>query len=181
MVKDGRILGLAVSRAFGDGRWKWSRELQQQAEKRFFGPQLREPLLTPPYLTAEPVITTTIIEPEKGDFLIMASDGLWDRLTNEQAVELVSKWLTSNDITKEVPPSNPAPTPNAIPPRWISARTNPNPTMAYTNMQTADERQFVVVDENAATHLVRNALGGGDEDMLCGMLTVHPPYARNLR
>ncbi|KAM0793947.1 hypothetical protein BDR22DRAFT_815963, partial [Usnea florida] len=47
LLKDGRVLGLT---------------------RRVFGPQ--------PYLTALPVETTTKTEPENGDFLLMASDGL---------------------------------------------------------------------------------------------------------
>jgi len=41
LIKDGRILGMAVSRAFGDSRWKWSRQLQEKARDRFFGPATR--------------------------------------------------------------------------------------------------------------------------------------------
>lgn len=177
-MKDGRILGLAVSRAFGDGRWKWSRQVQEEAQRRFFGPPIREPLISPPYLTALPVVTTTKIEPENGDFLIMASDGLWDRLTSEQAVELVSRWLKTHDVTKEMPAPK---EPNAIPVHGILNRRNPDPKMAYTDNQAADEKQFIVIDDNAATHLTRNALGGGNEDMLCGLLTVSSPYSRNVR
>ena len=33
MIKDGRILGMAVTRAFGDARWKWPRDIQEQAQK----------------------------------------------------------------------------------------------------------------------------------------------------
>ena len=180
-MKDGRVLGLAVSRAFGDGRWKWSRQVQEEAQRRFFGPRIREPLISPPYLTALPEVTTTKIEPENGDFLIMASDGLWDHLTNEQAVELVSRWLKTHDVTKKTSAPELAQAPNAIPILEVSNRRNPNPNMAYTDIQAADEKQFVVMDDNAATHLTRNALGGGNEDMLCGLLTVNPPYSRNVR
>ena len=180
-MKDRRLLGLAVTRAFGDGRWKWSRQVQEEAQKRFFGPRLRENLVSPPYLTALPEVTTTKIEPENGDFLIMASDGLWDLLTSEQAVDLVSRWIKTHDIRKM--PSAPAraQAPNATPMLEISSRRNPNPNAAYTNIRAANEKQFVVLDDNAATHLIRNALGGGDEDKLCGLLTVNPPYSRNVR
>lgn len=44
--------------------------------------------------TAEPEITTTRVR--KGDFLIMASDGLWDCITSEEAVGLVGIWLENN-------------------------------------------------------------------------------------
>ena len=180
-MKDGRVLGLAVTRAFGDGRWKWSRQVQEEAQRRFFGPRPREPLISPPYLTALPEVTTTKIEPENRDFLIMASDGLWDLLTSEQAVELVGQWIKTHDVTKKPSAPDRAQAPNSTHMLKISYRRNPNPDAAYTDIRAADEKQFVMLDDNAATHLARNALGGGNEDMLCGMLTVNPPYSRNLR
>ena len=82
LLKDGRVLGLTVTRAIGNSKWKCSRRVQEEEQRRFFGPQ--------PYLTALPVETTTKTEPENGDFLVMASDSLWDHLTNQQTVELVS-------------------------------------------------------------------------------------------
>lgn len=201
MIKDGRLLGLAVTRAFGDSRWKWSREQQEQARDRFFGPQLREPLLTPPYLTAEPVITTTAIEPERGDFLILASDGLWDELSSAQAVDLVGRWLQTNDVTKEAAPPAPtalatAPTIQPLPTTTSTEQkstTNSPPTKrinpagssrAYTTLSPRlqnDSSTFIVKDNNAAVHLARNALGGSDEDRLCGLMTAQPPHARNMR
>ena len=111
----------------------------------------------------------------------MASDGLWDHLTNEQAVDLVGRWLETHDATKGIEPPDLARAPKAIATRKISERKNPNPAMAYTTTPSADEKYFVVADDNAATHLARNALGGGNEDMLCGMLTPSPPYSRNIR
>ncbi|KAK5013637.1 [Pyruvate dehydrogenase [acetyl-transferring]]-phosphatase 1, mitochondrial, partial [Cryomyces antarcticus] len=41
--------------------------------------------------------------------------------------------------------------------------------------------RFVVQDKNAATHLVRNALGGKDQDMVCALLTLPSPYSRRYR
>ena len=181
MIKDGRILGMAVSRAFGDVRWKWPRALQEQAEKRFYGPRPRENLLTPPYLTADPVITTMKIDPEKGDFVILATDGLWDNLSSEQAVYLVGRWLESHDPAEEVTTPNLARAPSAMAGKGISSRKNPNPNMEYSWRIRVDVDDFVVVDENAATHLARNALGGGKEDLLCGKLTPIAPLARNIR
>ena len=41
--------------------------------------------------------------------------------------------------------------------------------------------RFVYEDKNAATHLVRNALGGKDRDMVCALLTLPSPYSRRYR
>jgi len=46
---------------------------------------------------------------------------------------------------------------------------------------TGQDQRFVVEDKNAATHLVRNALGGKDNEMLSALLTLPAPYARRFR
>ncbi len=181
VIKNGRLLGLAVTRAFGDGRWKWSRPVQDKAAKRFYGPAPREGCLTPPYLTAEPVITTTKIEPQNRDFVIMASDGLWDNLTNAQAVELVGRWLETHD-----PEQEPLPQPSmgllTSPAQNDALRgRKPEADRNYTGQRLANPESFVVVDENAATHLARNALGGGDEDLSRGAMMAQPPFSRRVR
>ena len=133
-------------------------------------------------------------EPEKGDFLIMASDGLWENLTSEQAVALVGKWLDLNNV--EDAPSLVLPEDSdddtyepfmeestRVLPFTTKQRPSNNltPDMAYTNVAYADEKNFVVVDDNAATHLARNALGGAQEDLLCGIFSADPPLRRKLR
>jgi pyruvate dehydrogenase phosphatase len=91
IIKKGRVLGWGLSRAFGDAVCKWSLEVQQRVHEEYLGDRIESDCLTPPYFTAEPVITTTTIR--KGDFVVMASDGLWDCLTNEEVVGLVGGWL----------------------------------------------------------------------------------------
>jgi pyruvate dehydrogenase phosphatase len=49
--------------------------------------RLSEPLRRP-VLTAEPSIYTRALHPQD-KFIIFASDGLWEHLTNQQAVEIV--------------------------------------------------------------------------------------------
>lgn len=46
MIKGGRVLGIMVSRAFGDARWKWPLELQQSFVERFCGTAPRSPTET---------------------------------------------------------------------------------------------------------------------------------------
>jgi pyruvate dehydrogenase phosphatase len=48
-------------------------------------------------------------------------------------------------------------------------------------VQAGENERFVVQDKNAATHLVRNALGGKDKDMVCALLTLPAPYSRRYR
>lgn len=187
IIKDGRLLGLAVTRAFGDGLWKWPKEVAEEAQQRLFGRRPRPGSISPPYLTAEPVITTTKISPQNGDFLIMASDGLWDNLSSEEAVGLVALWLEQNDISATPPPLPPIElviqesNERARTQRQGMRRRGPKSKNAYTESIYTQEKQFVVKDENVATHLARNALGGGNEDVLRGRMTVPPPFSRNLR
>ena len=119
----------------------------------------------------------------------MATDGLWDRLTNEQAVNLVGTWLQNYSPSVEAQiSSTPPPDIGDLEQertniqREARGRGKPEPQKAYpAQVARADAKHFTVKDNNAATHLVRNALGGSNEDMLRGLLTVPPPYSRNLR
>jgi len=196
VVRNGRILGgLEPSRAFGDSFYKWTRETQERIKLNFFGRTPSQLLRTPPYVTAEPVVTTTKVEPEKGDFVVMATDGLWEMLTNEEVVGLVGQWLESQakGSTSDGGKSS------SMLKSWISNADTKLPIEknSQTNskekggqrapirqlqwqVNSSDDR-FVVEDKNAATHLVRNALGGRDRDMVCALLTLPSPTARRYR
>lgn len=168
--KNGRTLGMAPARVFGDGMWKWSREIGKECYAHFWSFKPRDPkvYLTPPYLTAEPAITTTKIE-RKGEYMIIATDGLWDCMSNEQAVNLVEMWLqakkTGNFSQK---------------PKREWKKEGLAKRIDINNKRVKDE-DFVVRDENCATHLVRNALGGGDEEMLCAIVGAAPSWSRGAR
>jgi pyruvate dehydrogenase phosphatase len=72
--KSGRVHGIAISRAFGDARWKWPESLTQLAHRTVCGPAPRPNgvIKTPPYLTAEPdVMSCNIQSGARPDFLIM--------------------------------------------------------------------------------------------------------------
>ena len=195
VVHRGRILGgLEPSRAFGDAGYKWSREVQERMKKFFLGKTPSPILKTPPYVTAEPIITTTKVDPAQGDFVVLATDGLWEMLTNEEVVGLVGKWLEENQSSissennttswaksffssqsKKLPVEKPAVT-------STEGGEGQRAPLRQTqwDVKTTDDR-FVVEDKNVATHLVRNALGGRDRDMVCGLLTLVSPYARRYR
>jgi len=147
VVRNGRVLGqLEPSRAFGDAAYKWTRETHSQLRQhRLFVRSQSPALLTPPYVTAEPVVTTTKVEPEKGDFMVLATDGLWDMLSVDEVVGLVGKWVD-----------------NKAKPGKINDK-------------------FTIQDKNAATHLARNALGGGDENYVSALLTIPSPQSRRFR
>jgi pyruvate dehydrogenase phosphatase len=166
--KTGRVLGIMVSRAFGDGLWKWPLEVILECKEKFFWKAPRPGYKTPPYLTAEPVVTTTQIR-GNDEFMILASDGLWDHLSNEQAVKLVEMWLVAQ---KEGTIGKTARRPQAV--GKVTTKT------LYGDERMKD-KDFTVEDQNVATHLVRNALGGADTEKLCGLVGVQPPLAREVR
>ena len=98
VVRNGRVLGsLEPTRAFGDAVYKWTRDIQDVIKRQFFGKTPSPLLKTPPYVTAEPVVTSTEIEPANGDFVVMATDGLWEMLTNEEVVGLVGQWIEAQN------------------------------------------------------------------------------------
>ncbi|KAL8673982.1 MAG: hypothetical protein Q9168_001625 [Polycauliona sp. 1 TL-2023] len=194
MLKDGQLLGNTLTRAFGNLRldaytvapctalWKLSAKMQSIAQTRFFGDPPLPSLLTPPYMTAEPSLSATKIDPKNNDFVILASDGLWDHLTSEQAVRLVGRWLAQNDPSKPLKEES---TSDSL--DLLVADSNPDvsgtwqgllvrepenvatPARDYTKAKFGEEKNWVVEDDNAATHLARNALGGADRDLFCAL------------
>jgi pyruvate dehydrogenase phosphatase len=200
VIRAGRVLGqLEPTRAFGDAFYKWSRETQERIKKHFFGRTPHQWLKTPPYVTAEPVVTSTEIEPSKGDFVVLATDGLWEMLTNEEVVGLVGQWIEKQNEKSTNAESTAAwlsswfksSTPAALPVEKggnmdKTGRSNGNGDLPIRQQQWAvpsenSHSRFVVEDKNAATHLVRNALGGKDRDMVCALLTLPSPYSRRYR
>ncbi|KAL4997182.1 phosphatase 2C-like domain-containing protein [Aspergillus recurvatus] len=192
VVRNGRILGqLEPSRSFGDAFYKWSKETQEKIKRQFFGRTPHPLLKTPPYVTAEPIITTTKVNPSQGDFLVLATDGLWEMLSNEEVVGLVGQWIEEQKAAAGAGTGNKS---------WVRSLFSSQPTQlpvetpkeTNTDGQRRPIRQqqydisgaasrFVVEDKNAATHLVRNAMGGKDKDMLCALLTLPSPYSRRYR
>lgn len=191
VVHNGRILGgLEPSRAFGDASYKWTKAISERLRDSFFGRTASPHLKTPPYVTAEPVVTTTQIHPEKGDFMVMATDGLWEMLTNEEVVGLVGKWIE----TQAMEQSN-----SQLSTVWSkifgSSQTLPVEAGQHGGddgqktpirqrqwgLSPDDKERFVVKDKNVATHLIRNALGGRNEEQVCALLTLVSPFSRRYR
>jgi pyruvate dehydrogenase phosphatase len=199
-VRAGRVLGgLEPTRAFGDASYKWTQEITDKLKRHFFAKSQRSGFKTPPYVTAEPVVTTTKVEPEKGDFLVMATDGLWEMLTNEEVVGLVGKWLESQPATSQRTSTSQF---DSVWTRIFGSGTTKNglpvevPPQQNTDggsgggqktpfrgvRQWSDSADgFVVEDPNVATHLVRNALGGKNHEQVSALLTLPAPHSRRYR
>ena len=182
LVQYGRVLGMGVSRAFGDARLKWPRALQLDVKRRVLGRPLQADVLTPPYIHAEPEVVSVPVR--AGDFLVMATDGIWECLTSEEAVGLVGMW---RDLQRERAaggkegkaklrdPVGGYP-PQALP---VWASESRDDTVRYRQWN-ADKR-FSCMDENPATVLLRNALGGADRDLTAALLSIKTPRARSYR
>lgn len=190
VLKNKRLLGsLQPTRSFGDLYYKWSDDMQTQIRAQYLndgnlGRQLA-PNVSPPYLTAQPVVTSVEIQPQKGDFVVMASDGLWELLSNEEVVALVGRWI---DQQKDIGPSEGRQGWK----KWISSTKSTVLGRDSTGQKRPEhgglhsihpDNRFVLEDQNAATHLLRNALGGQlhDGQVLRAMLTLSQPLSRKYR
>ncbi|XP_071701544.1 probable protein phosphatase 2C 42 [Rutidosis leptorrhynchoides] len=80
-----RVKGIIqVSRSIGDVYMKHARYNKEPIAAKF---RLQEPIVMP-ILSASPSILSHSLQPNDS-FLIFASDGLWEHLTNEEAVDIV--------------------------------------------------------------------------------------------
>ncbi|KAL7420258.1 hypothetical protein Q5752_005227 [Cryptotrichosporon argae] len=189
VIVNGRVQGgLQPTRAFGDAIYKWTREQGLAIAEIFKAEGLRPRVPrpnhnTPPYVTARPEVTYRSLDGgpggEKLRFVVMATDGLWDRITSEEATLLVASYLkhrTADPISRTnlaavVPLSTAGPDAHPYPtePAPDSAERVAHPPWAFEG------------DANAATHLIRNSLAGAAADKRAELLSVHGKVARWLR
>lgn len=219
VVRRGRVLGtLEPTRAFGDARYKWTRDIQEKMVRYFFGRRVPQDFHSPPYVTAKPEITTHKISPKNGDFLVLGTDGLYEMLTNEEIVGLVVQWLNvkkpeyfnnisekmkeqgankslwgrmfggksgsnnSNDVATNNGPGTVIKTEQSdlvVTVKDVSP--HPESQKQVIGRQPGTEPKFTVEDENIATHLVRNALGGADIQQVSMLVSIPSPISRSYR
>jgi pyruvate dehydrogenase phosphatase len=166
IIINGRIFGgLEPTRSFGDSKYKWNMKMQEAVFTKFFKVKRGLPggsrNKTPPYLTARPEVTYHKLT-ENDKFLVIATDGLWDELSNEEVIELVGKLLDGKRDTVDEEKINFS-----------------EDELKYENYR--QERVFTFIDENASTHLIRNALGGAKQDLLCNLLSLPSTISRRFR
>ena len=158
--KSGRLFGMAVTRAFGDHRWKMTTEEIKGLQAKAWGTPPRPKYKTPPYMTAEPEVTSTAVK--GGDFVILASDGLWDVISSEHAVDCVSQWLEVRKTGRAIRPPNPG-TKFAV------------DESGYPSYKATPEYFVIDNSQNAAACLLKNALGGSREDLVQGLIQLPSP------
>ncbi|KAG7279228.1 hypothetical protein CRUP_013620 [Coryphaenoides rupestris] len=167
VVVEDRLLGVLMPlRAFGDVSFKWSRELQAGVLQGLESGVDLDSLnmyqhtppnyLTPPYLDAAPELLYHKLRPQDR-FLILASDGLWDEMGSQQAVQLAP--VTDKRL---------------------------NLGQMQELLQKRSARAARPLDLNAATHLIRHALGISNHGELCherlaAMLALPEQLARMYR
>ncbi|GAA5959133.1 hypothetical protein JCM3765_006352 [Sporobolomyces pararoseus] len=209
VISRGRVLGgLEPTRAFGDARYKWPPGQQQALAAAFHPGSVRGPprnYKTPPYVTAIPEVVTVdlskddsartssrksigsflpvtsgVEQPLATRFIVLATDGLYDRLDNQEIVSLVGAHLSgvrgpqtrSSVLSHSVESS-----PNDL-------LEDPSNSFAHLPRQepTRGEGQvFDFVDGNLATHLTRNALGGAKREQVSVLLSIPAPLSRRYR
>ncbi|KAF5292879.1 hypothetical protein FQR65_LT11131 [Abscondita terminalis] len=157
IIKMERLLGqLAPLRAFGDFRYKWSKQILQDVVMEHFGETTIPPNYhTPPYLTAKPDVIYHRLTPSD-KFLVIASDGLWDIISPLQVVRYVGEHM-SGKVT-------------------LSPLKLPRKNMKLTEihemlLQRKEGLKMKPKDRNASTHLIRNALGGSEYGIDHGKLS----------
>ncbi|KAI0321383.1 phosphatase 2C-like domain-containing protein [Amylostereum chailletii] len=190
VVRRGRILGgLEPSRAFGDARYKWPRQVQEALNHAFLvgnDKPMRNPpplLKTPPYVTATPVVTHRKLglhtrsskpaAPPRSSlrFLVLATDGLWDELSSEEVVALVGGYLAG--VKGTIPKSSLS--------GLVPTTSGSRGVEGKEKRREKQDGSWAFVDDNVSAHLIRNAFGGGDEDRLRKMLSIPSPHSRRYR
>nr|ODN73091.1 hypothetical protein L203_06683 [Cryptococcus depauperatus CBS 7841] len=174
-----RVLGgLQPTRAFGDSIYKAEHTTWQESYDH--GKRWRKfdecPNKTPPYATAKPEIAWRDIHPENGEelkFVVIATDGLWDRMTSEEASHLLAAHL-ANPKREQVERV-------ALPLMFPHQEPLPNDVHPYPKEDMTTEGSWVFEDDNSALHLTRNSLGGGDKELRRQFLSMQNPGVRNVR
>lgn len=171
IVKNGRVLGYEPSRSFGDGSTKYTKS-QLIALRDAFWTRTPNPLSsTPPYLTAKPVISTVAVEPNRPSFIVMGCDGLYEWLSNDQIVSLVGQWLEKNPVITSRPHNGVVDHSSG----YDSAHFKRPQALGWPALEP------IVKDDNAATHLIRNALGGADFKKVSLLMSIPSPMSRRHR
>ncbi|KAJ1989780.1 [Pyruvate dehydrogenase [acetyl-transferring]]-phosphatase 1, mitochondrial [Coemansia spiralis] len=106
LIVNGRVLGgPMITRAFGDCMYKWPLEVQKDMFPSMYlrgYKYAKTPpnYLTPPYITANPEIVRHKLD-ENDKFIVVASDGLYDQLSDAEVVNTVARWYEANQKRSE--------------------------------------------------------------------------------
>ena len=169
VLKNNRLLGQLIPlRAFGDVRFKWSvkdlRTVVNIIDTAYASSIIPMNCYSPPYLIATPEINCHRLT-SKDKFLILATDGLWETIPNDKAVQLVGNYLEGKQTVDNF----------SIPDMNMSLRD--------INRLLHQRKQGLAMksmDNFASTHLIRNALGP-EHKKVSEMLTLKREISRYYR
>ncbi|SCZ91798.1 BZ3500_MvSof-1268-A1-R1_Chr5-3g08143 [Microbotryum saponariae] len=203
VITRGRVLGgLEPTRAFGDARYKWPPGTAERLAQAFHPGSVRgrpKNYHTPPYVTAVPEVVSVDLsaglpsqrrslasflpvsssseppQPQATRFIVLATDGLYDRLNNDEIVALVGGHLSGVRGNQSRPSVM-----NHVNDQSIG--TDLSHMHAPRQEPTRGEGDvFSFEDGNLATHLVRNALGGAKKEQVSVLLSIPAPLSRRYR
>ena len=174
IIKNHRLFGeLVPLRSFGDVRYKWpksdlkhllnTKQIPNHLMSVYGESLVPHKYRTPPYLDAEPEVIHHHLTP-KDKFLVLASDGLWDCLSPEKVVQLVAGHMDGQQVLVNYTPAEDA-------------------TLKEVNGILTQRRSSLknrALDSNAATHLLRSALGP-DHGQVSAQLTLPESIVRFYR
>lgn len=160
VVRRNRLFGyLQPSRAFGDARFKYP---VVTAVKLTLNGITKIPFIdkyiTPPYLTAEPDISHFKLDANEDKFIVMFSDGIHDRLENEDVISILKDYYNSHIQSS---------------PRSKSPSESSSSSSSSGPWDTSNP--------NIATRLIRNSISKGIPDAANYLMAVPAPYSRYLR
>lgn len=153
---------------------------------------------TPPYVTAVPEVVTVDLSagitpprkslasflpvsssteptpPQATRFIVLATDGLYDRLNNDEIVSLVGAHLSGirgsqsrTAVLSHISDSSVLPPSHTHAPRQEPMR--------------GEGDVYTFEDGNLSTHLIRNALGGAKREQVSVLLSIPAPLSRRYR
>ncbi|KAJ3515472.1 hypothetical protein NLJ89_g1739 [Agrocybe chaxingu] len=186
-----------TTRIFGDSARKWTTAVLQNIHEKYLGPPPIDDQRPRP--TAEPLVSH-FSAIQRGDFVVVGSEGLWGSLDSEQVIGLVGKWLeergvreltrSSDGTVREVfvsPAGTKDPkdlqestfSPDELP--VVYPKGYEDTTRRYTSWKTQKRFLSLPKDENVASHIVRNALGGADRDLAEALYQIRGERGKELR
>ena len=169
VLKNNRLLGQLIPlRAFGDMRYKWPlKELKRIVsilETTYAQSILPMNYYTPPYLSCRPDVNHHKLTPQD-KFLVLASDGLWENLSNEQVVKLVGEHMQGEAVDDHY---------------HMEDRSQNLGELNKVLQKRKASLAMKSIDDNVATHLIRNTLGP-EHKKISDMLTMPPEVVRYYR
>lgn len=171
VVRQDRLLGqLAPLRALGDFNYKWPVGRVVERLVPLAGPHALPPhYCSPPYLSGAPEVSHHHLGPHD-KFLVLASDGLWEQLQPHRVAKLVGQHMSGRQTLDRL--QLPQPRLRLAQVAHILAARHKGLAQKPT-------------DANAATHLIRNALGrteyGIEHSKLAAMLALPQEVVRSFR